>query len=116
MKLKKLFVTFAIIAVFAVLSISISAGQIFNSDKEITLGIIDVDSKPIVADEFSDLHQNHHKFLDFLCELHTEERAKQAPLHQENMEHEPTDEEIIESLSQFLRETFGAIVIGVIRV
>ena len=57
MKLKKLFVTFAIIAVFAVLSISISAGQIFNSDKEITLGIIDVDSKPIVADEFSDLTQ-----------------------------------------------------------
>ena len=57
MKLKKLFVTFAIIAVFAVLSISISAGQIFNSDNEITLGIIDVDSKPIVVDEFSDLSQ-----------------------------------------------------------
>ena len=72
--------------------------------------------KVVKAGEFSDLHQNHHKFLEFLCKIHTEERAKQAPLHQENMEHEPTDEEIIESLSQFLRETFGAIVIGVVRV
>ena len=48
--MKKIIVTILLIAVFAVLSISISAGQLFTQEKEISLGIIDVDDNPVTFD------------------------------------------------------------------
>ena len=60
----------------------------------------------ISIDEIQKFHADHIKFLDFLSSL------KEEP----NLEHEPTDEEVISALSEFLRNTFGAIVIGVVRV
>ena len=71
--------------------------------------------KTVKADEFGDLHQSHIAFLNFLSKLDAEENAKRIPLNNSE-EHEPTDEEVISALSEFLRNTFGAIVIGVVRV
>ena len=70
--------------------------------------------KIVKAGEFSDLAQSHVKFLDFLSSIDAEENAKNIPLD-DSREHEPTDEEIISALSEFLRNTFGVIIIGVVK-
>ena len=71
--------------------------------------------KIVKAGEFSDLSQSHVKFLDFLSKIDDEEIAKRVSLENPG-EHEPSDEEVFKALSEFLRNTFGAVVIGVVRV
>ena len=80
--------------------------------------------KIVKAGEFSDLAQSHVKFLDFLSNIDEEEIAKRTlydflnekrnPIENPG-EHEPSDEEVFKALSEFLRNTFGAVVIGVIK-
>ena len=60
----------------------------------------------ISTDEIQNFHADHVKFLDFLSSL------KEEP----NLEHEPSEAEILAALSEFLRNTFGAVVIGIVRV
>ena len=60
----------------------------------------------ISTDEIQKFHADHVKFLDFLSSL------KEEP----NLEHEPSEAEILAALSEFLRNTFGAVVIGIVRV
>ena len=60
----------------------------------------------ISTDEIQKFHADHIKFLDFLSSL------KEEP----NLEHEPSEAEILAALSEFLRNTFGAVVIGIVRV
>ena len=101
MKLKKYFVTFAIIAVFAVLSISISAGQLYNPEKEITLGLREVDSKPIVADSLADISQAE---IDKIVEdANADEELATIPQKQE--------EEILEDSSTIVNAFEGTDVI-----
>lgn len=71
--------------------------------------------KIVKAGEFSDLAQSHVKFLDFLSKIDDEEAAKRVSLENPG-EHEPSDEEVFKALSEFLRNTFGAVVVGVIRI
>jgi hypothetical protein len=60
----------------------------------------------ISTNEIQKFHEDHIKFLDFLSSL----KGEQDP------EHEPSEAEILAALSEFLKNTFGAIVIGIVRV
>lgn len=61
----------------------------------------------ISTDEIQKFNADHIKFLDFLSSLKEESNPG---------EHEPSEAEILAALSEFLRNTFGAVVIGVVRV
>jgi hypothetical protein len=70
--------------------------------------------KIVKAGEFSDLAQSHIKFLDFLSSIDDEEIAKRTSIENPG-EHDPSDEEVFKALSEFLRNTFGVVVIGVVK-
>jgi len=60
----------------------------------------------ISTNEIQKFHEDHIKFLDFLSSLKEDN----------NPEHEPSEAEILAALSEFLRNTFGAVVVGIVRV
>jgi hypothetical protein len=65
----------------------------------------------------SDVAMSHSKLIQLLSTLYKEDRAKQINLDDNpgEPEHEPTDEELFQCLFDYLKETFGVIIIGIVK-
>ena len=61
----------------------------------------------------SEVAMSHSKLLEFLHEL----KDKQINLDgkSDEPEHEPTDEELFQCLFEYLKQTFGVIIIGIVK-
>ena len=65
----------------------------------------------------SEVAMSHSKLIQFLSKLYNEDKAKQINLDgkSDEPEHEPTDEEMFSALFDYLKETFGVIIIGIVK-
>lgn len=65
----------------------------------------------------SDVAMSHSKLIQFLSKLYNEDKAKQINLDgkSDEPEHEPTDEELFQCLFDYLRNTFGVIIVGFVK-
>ena len=65
----------------------------------------------------SEVAMSHSKLIQFLSKLYNEDKAKQINLDgkSDEPEHEPTEEELFQCLFEYLKQTFGVIIIGVVK-
>lgn len=59
----------------------------------------------------------HSEIIQLLSKLYNEDKAKQINLDgkSDEPEHEPTDEELFQCLFEYLKQTFGVIIIGIVK-
>lgn len=69
----------------------------------------------VAPEDCSKVTMCHSKMIQLLSTMCNEEKAKQVSLENQQPEHEPTDEELFAALFDYLRDTFGVIIVGFVK-
>lgn len=69
----------------------------------------------VAPEDCSNVAICHSEMIRLLSTMCNEEKAKQVSLENQQPEHEPTDEELFAALFDYLRDTFGVIIVGFVK-